>query len=109
MSERHDLTELGDELLQQAAASPHGRASKAVVHGDRLRAVVMAFTPGAGLQEHEAPPAATLQVLRGRATLAAGQDRWDLGAGELVPIPQARHSVEVPDEDAVILLTVAID
>ena len=69
----------------------------------------MAFTPGGALGEHDAPPAATLQVLRGRALLKAGDDEWDLGAGELVPIPQARHSLEVRDEDAVVLLTVAVD
>jgi quercetin dioxygenase-like cupin family protein len=108
-TDRHDLTALGEELLAQAADSPHGRASRAVIHGDRQRAVLMAFKPGSALGEHEAPPAATLQVLRGRALLRAGDREWDLGSGELVPIPQSRHSLEVADEDAVVLLTVAVD
>ncbi len=109
MSDHHDLTALGQELLSQAAESPHGRISQAVIHGDRQRAVLMAFTPGASLGEHEAPPAATFHVLRGRALLKAGDEQWDVTAGELVPIPQARHSVEVPDEDTLVLLTVAVD
>ena len=67
MSEHHDLHALGDELLGEAAESSHCRASRAVVHGDRQRAVLMAFKPGGELGEHEAPPAATLQVLRGQA------------------------------------------
>jgi quercetin dioxygenase-like cupin family protein len=109
MKDHHDLTALGDELLAQAADSRHGHASRTVVHGDRQRAVLMAFTPGSGLGEHEAPPAATFHVLRGRATLVAGEDRWDVGAGEVVPIPPTRHRVEVTDDDAVVLLTVAVD
>jgi quercetin dioxygenase-like cupin family protein len=109
MSERHDLHALGEELLAAAGESGHGRASRAVIHGDRQRAVLMAFKPGGALGEHDAPPAATLQVLRGHALLRAGEQEWDLGPGELVPIPQERHSLEVRDEDTVVLLTVAVD
>lgn len=109
MSDRHDLNALGAQLLTEAAESAHGRASCAVIHGDRQRAVLMAFTPGAGLGEHDAPPAATLHVLRGRALLVAGDEQWELSSGELVTIPQARHRVDVPDEETVLLLTVAVD
>ena len=105
----HDLTALGEELLDQARASGHGKASHTVVHGDRQRAVLMAFTSGAGLGEHDAPPAATFHVLRGHALLVSGDQRWDVGGGQVVPIPQARHRVEVPDADTVVLLTVAVD
>jgi quercetin dioxygenase-like cupin family protein len=109
MTDHHDLTSLGKELLGLAAESTHGLASRAVIHGSRQRAVLMAFTPGAALGEHEAPPAATFHVLRGRALLKAADQEWAVGAGELVPIPQERHSVEVPDEDTLVLLTVAVD
>jgi quercetin dioxygenase-like cupin family protein len=109
MDDRHDLTALGDELLAQAAESPQGRVSRAVIHGDRQRAVLMAFKPGGALGEHDAPPAATFHVLRGRAVLKTADQQWELGANELVPIPQERHSVEVPEEDTVVLLTVAVD
>lgn len=109
MTERFDLNALGEELITQAADSSHGRASRAVVHGDRQRAVLMAFTAGSELGEHEAPPAATLQVIRGSAVLSAGDDSWTLEAGELMVIPQARHSLQVPDGEAVVLLTVAVD
>jgi quercetin dioxygenase-like cupin family protein len=108
MSEQHDLTTLGQDLLAQAADSGHGTASRAVVHGERMRAVLIAFTPGGRLDEHDAPPAATLQVLRGRAVLGAGDDRWELGAGGLVTIPQARHSLDVPEEETLVLLTVCL-
>jgi quercetin dioxygenase-like cupin family protein len=108
MSEQHDLEALGQDLLTQAAESPHGTASRAVVHGDRMRAVLIAFRPGTSLDEHDAPPAATLQVLRGRAVLVAGEDRAEVEAGALVTIPQSRHSLEVPEVETVALLTVCL-
>ena len=102
-----DLRSAGEELLATARGSSDGRASRAVVHGDRMRAVLMALVNGTSLQEHDAPPAATFQVVAGRARLMAGGRVWDVAAGSVVPIPQERHSVET-DEDAVILLTVAL-
>jgi quercetin dioxygenase-like cupin family protein len=108
MSETHDLTALGEELLARARESDHGTASRSVMHEDRMRAVLMAFTPGTGLGEHEAPPAASFHVLRGRALLLADGEPREVGAGHVVPIPRARHSVEVPDEETLVLLTVAV-
>jgi quercetin dioxygenase-like cupin family protein len=110
MSEQHDLNAVGEELLRQARESEHHKASRAVLHGDRMRAVLIAFARGAdGLAEHASPPAATLQVLRGRVTLATEDQRWELGAGQLIAIPPARHSLETLQEESVVLLTVSID
>jgi quercetin dioxygenase-like cupin family protein len=103
-----DLTELGRELLAAAAEASNGTVSRAVVHGDRQRAVLMAIRAGHALGEHNAPPAATVQVLSGRAVLHAGDERVELGAGQLAEIPQRRHDLAA-EEDTVALLTVAID
>jgi quercetin dioxygenase-like cupin family protein len=105
-----EITELqraGEELLAKARDSSDGRSSHTVVHGDRMRAVLMALVNGTGLQEHDAPAAATFQVVSGRARLIAGDQVWEVPAGAVVPIPQERHSVET-DDDAVILLTVTL-
>ena len=102
-----DLHSAGEELLATARESSDGRASRTVVHGDRMRSVLMALVEGTGLQEHDAPAAATFQVVTGRARLIAGDQVWEVAAGSVVTIPQERHSVET-DQDAVILLTVAL-
>lgn len=102
-----DLEQVGEELLAQAREGRHGAAGRTVVHGDLQRATVMAMTAGSALGEHEAPPAATIQVLRGRATLHAGDEQVQLSAGQLADIPQQRHDL-VADEDCVVLLTVAL-
>ena len=102
-----DLTALTGSLLDDARAHSSGRAAKAVMSGSHLRAVVIALQAGAELAEHDAPAAATLQVLVGAVTLLAGEERWDLAAGELVAIPPRRHSVEA-HEDSAVLLSVAL-
>ena len=102
-----DLDAVAGELLAAAHESSDGRAARTLVHGPHQRAVLMALTAGTGLGEHASPPAATFQVVRGRARLTSTQQVWDVPAGGLVPVPPERHGVE-NDEDAVILLTVAL-
>ena len=102
-----DLNALADQLLAVAHESSDGRASHTVIHGPRQRAVLMALTRGTGLGEHASPPAATLQVVHGRARLTSAEQVWDVPTGAVVAVPPERHAVE-NDEDAVILLTVAL-
>ena len=103
-----DLVALGDDLLAQASKDLQRKAAHLVIHGLKQRAVLMGILAGSGLAEHASPPAATLQVLRGRIRLHAGDAaEWFVGAGQVVAIPPERHAVDVL-EDAVFLLTVAL-
>ena len=54
----------------------------------------------------ENPGEATLHVLRGRVRLACGDDSWEGSKGDLIEVPNARHSLYAL-EDSVVLLTVA--
>ncbi|GGB14446.1 LuxR family transcriptional regulator [Flexivirga endophytica] len=102
------LGPLADELLAQSAAASSGRATRALhaAPGGVLTQVVLALMSGRELSEHENPGEAFLQILRGRARLTAGDEQWDLGAGDLVAIPQRRHAL-LALEDAVVVLTMA--
>jgi len=105
-----DVTDLGAvaaELVADLPRQSSGRTARTVVTGPAMRAVVMAIAAGGGLAEHDAPPAATLHCLLGEVTLRSGDDEWSLRAGQLVPIPAARHSVEA-HTDAAVLLTVSL-
>jgi quercetin dioxygenase-like cupin family protein len=101
------LTELADALIADLPNHPAGRAAKTVLSGTVMRAVVIALQAGAEMSEHDSPPAATLYLVRGRATVHAGDREWTLRPGQLVPIPPQRHSVEA-HEDSALLLTVAL-
>jgi quercetin dioxygenase-like cupin family protein len=102
-----DLNELAEELLGRARAENSDRAARTLPHPvDGLRQTAIALTAGASLDEHESPGPASLLVLRGRARLMAGDDVVELGAQQISPIPDRRHSLHA-DEDTVVLLSVA--
>ena len=102
------LEALARELLDRAANGSSGRTAETVVGGHErvLRQVVMAMTGGSVLAEHENPGEASVYVLRGRVRLAAGNQSWEGRSGDLLIVPDSRHSVEAL-EDSAILMTVA--
>ena len=102
-----DLEALGTDLLGQARSASAGRAAATVLSGSSMRATVIALTEGTELAEHDAPPAATLQVLSGQVRLHADSDEWTVGAGQVAPIPPRRHGLAALTE-SVVLLTVSL-
>ena len=109
MTEVRNLAVEGAKLLERAGAAPAGRAAQTLVGGAgaALRQTLLALRQEVRLAEHESPGAATLQVLRGRVRLETdGEQRWELGQADHLPIPPTRHRVESL-EDSVILLSVA--
>ncbi|MDT3395484.1 cupin domain-containing protein [Streptomyces sp. B1866] len=100
-----DLTALARRHLDQARIDPHGRSSHLFLRDGPLRQSVIALTSGQELDEHNAPPAASIQVLHGhvRLTGASGETQ-ELIAGQVLPIPHERHGLRAV-EDSVVLLT----
>lgn len=106
--QKHSLDALARELSGKAAAAPGGRAAETVLGGHEkvLRQTMIAMVSGAGLAEHANPGEASVFVLRGRVTLAAGAQSWEGRDGDLLIVPDAPHSLQAL-QDSVILLTVA--
>ncbi len=106
--EKHSLTALARHQLALAQAASSGRSSATVYggHEHALRQTVIAMAAGQLLDEHENPGEATVHVLHGRVKLAAGLNAWEGSAGDLIVVPDSRHTLEAL-EASVVLLTVS--
>ena len=95
------------EQTRKALAGSQGRAAQTVYGGhDRsLRQTVIALSAGSSLAEHENPGEATVHVLSGRVRLDGSRTSWEGRSGDLLVVPQERHSLAAL-EDSAILLTV---
>ena len=99
---------LARQQLKAAAESTSGRAADTVFGGHEkvMRQTVIALLNGMSLSEHENPGEATIYVLSGRVQLRAGDIVWEGRTGDLLIVPDARHSLNAV-EDATVLMTVA--
>lgn len=106
--EKSSLTALTREQLKLARQASSGRSAKTVYGGHEhvLRQTLIALTAGHKLDEHDNPGEATVHVLHGRARLSAGDVGWEGSAGDLIIVPDSRHTLEAL-EDSAVLLTVA--
>jgi quercetin dioxygenase-like cupin family protein len=106
--EKMSLTALAREHLASAERASSGRSVHTVYGGHEhvLRQTLIALNAGQALDEHENPGEATLQVLHGRVRLIAGKNAWEGSTGDLLIVPDSRHSLEAI-ETSTVLLTVA--
>lgn len=100
------LTALADEQLLRAHRAEHGRSAYLFVRDGPLRQAVIALTAGTELGEHDAPPAASLQVLRGLVRLTTDRGDLEVPEGGIMRLPHARHGLQALHDSAVLLTTV---
>jgi quercetin dioxygenase-like cupin family protein len=104
------LQSVAAEQLEVARSAHSGRSADALF-GSRehaLRQTVIALVAGAGLQDHESPGEATLQVLTGRVRLRWSTREWEGTQGDFVLIPAERHALDAVEDSAVLLTTVKV-
>jgi quercetin dioxygenase-like cupin family protein len=106
--QRISLQALGRQQIEQAATRGGGHTADTVYggHEKMLRQTVIGMIKGSRLGEHDSPGEATIHVLSGRVRLICGPDSWESRSGDLLIVPDARHSLEAL-EDSALLLTVA--
>lgn len=104
--QKFSLDALARDHLERAATSSTGRSATTVYggHEHMLRQTLVAMTSGSSLTEHDSPGEATLLVLQGRVRLNADGTSWDGRSGDLLVIPDARHSLDALEDSAVLLV-----
>jgi quercetin dioxygenase-like cupin family protein len=108
MQKKMSLEALAREMSARAGSDSTGRSSTTVFGGHErvLRQTLIAIAAGRSMSEHENPGEATLLVFQGRVRVIGEDASWDGRSGDMIVIPDARHSVEAV-ENSVVLLTVA--
>ena len=106
--QRFSIEALARQQLKLAATAGGGHTGDTVYGGHEkvLRQTVIGMTRSTRIGEHENPGEATVYVLRGRVRLSAGELAWEGRTGDLIIVPDSRHSLEAL-EDSAVLLTVA--
>ena len=107
--DKKSLTALARQQLKLAVGASSGRSSQTVYGGHQrpLRQTVVALAEGNSLAEHDLNGESTVLVISGQLKLISGEKSWKGSAGDLLVIPDARHSVEAV-EDVAFLLTVSV-
>jgi quercetin dioxygenase-like cupin family protein len=100
-----DLHTEVSHALALACEAPHGRHAQLLIHDGPLRQSVIALRAGARLPEHNSPPAASIQVLRG-ALYVTGEAAVHAVAGELLALTHRRHAVEAQEDSVFLLITI---
>lgn len=91
--------------LDRARKSQHGRHAELLVHDGPLRQTIIALLQGMRMSEHNSPPAASIQMIRGRVTVT-GEETVTLDTGTIEALTHHRHSVEALDDSVFLLTTV---
>jgi quercetin dioxygenase-like cupin family protein len=106
--QKSSLAALTAQHLDTARSTSSGRSAHTVVggHTHTLRQTLIALRAGTALDEHENPGEASVHVLTGRVRLATRDTACEGATGDLLLVPDARHSLTAL-EDTAVLLTVA--
>lgn len=107
--DKKSLTALARQQLKLAGGASSGRSSQTVYGGHQrsLRQTVVALVAGQEMAEHDLSGESTVLVLSGQLKLVSGAKSWKGSSGDMLVIPDARHSIEAV-EDVAFLLTVAV-
>ncbi len=102
------LDAVAREQGKKAAAADSGRSAETVCggHEKALRQTVIAMNAGVELAEHENPGEATVLVLSGRVELRSNGVSWAGRRGDLLTVPDDRHSLHALEASAVLLTVV---
>ena len=104
---RLDIEQESRAILEAARSAGTGHAAKTLVKDGPLRVVILGFTAGSALREHDSDGPVSIQALSGEVDVAIEERTERLEPGKTLIInATVPHSVSA-DAEAVLLLTIA--
>ena len=98
---------LTETLLNEIDMPDAGIVSHTLFNNDDVKIVLFGFAPGHELTEHTAPMPATIQILRGEATVTLGGEMLEVGTGCLIHmLPNLPHGITAKSPLLVLLTLV---
>jgi quercetin dioxygenase-like cupin family protein len=103
--EKFSLTATAHRRLDHGCTVSSGRSATTVYggHEHTLRRTVIALTAGQSVEQHENPGQATVHVLTGRIRLVASDRGWHGAPGDVIIVPNSRHTLGAIQHPAVLL------
>lgn len=99
------LSDAATKAIDEARKAENGRHAEILINDGPLRQTVIALTRGVRLAEHNSPPAASIQVIRGRVKIT-GEEPVTIETGFVEALTHDRHAVEALDDSVFLLTTV---
>ena len=99
------LSDAITQAIDRARKAENGRHAELLVNDGPLRQTVIALRQGVRLAEHNSPPAASIQVIRGVVKIT-GEEEAVLETGFIEALTHHRHAVEALDDSVFLLTTV---
>lgn len=104
-----DLRQSAEELAQEPHGNRQGHQQIALYKHGSATLALFRFQQGGSLPAHKAAGTVIIQVLEGALTVATGETRQHLSAGQLLILaPNVPHDV-FADEQSLMLLTVSLE
>jgi quercetin dioxygenase-like cupin family protein len=104
-----DVAREAATLFDEPQWQERGRNSRTISTTERMRVTVIALRAGEDVGNEGTDDTLAVQLLRGRATLELAGRTVDLAEGQLATAAQPASWRLRADEDALLLLTVALD
>lgn len=103
-----DVAAEAQSLFDEPEWGERDRNSRTIARTERLRITLTALRAGSEIGSDSTDDTLAVQVLRGRATIDAGGGATEVREGQLGTVPEAGTWRVRADEDALLLLTVAL-
>ncbi|WP_114853914.1 hypothetical protein [Brachybacterium sp. YJGR34] len=99
------LSDAITKAIDLARTAEHGRHAELLINDGPLRQTVIALKKGEQLAEHNSPPAASIQMIRGSVRIT-GEEAVVVETGQIEALTHQRHAVHALDDSVFLLTTV---